>query len=473
MKKKLKKLYNSNIFWIIISLISSIIIWVYVASVETEEFKQTFRGVRVHLAGENLLRDSKNLVITDMDTSTVTVEVVGPRRIVGSLDSDDIVAQIDVSKLSRASYTSQQYSVIFPDGTDTSNLSVTRKTPETINFMVSAQTTKSVQVRGSFDGSIAPGFTGETPVFEPATITITGPEAYLRNVEYAWVSFAKENVDSTYEVETGYTLMTADNTPASTVGLSFSTDVVNAVLPILMVKEVNLGVNLIEGGGATAANTKVTISPESITLAGDSKLLEGMNKIVLTTIDLTDFTTSFADTYPISIDNELKNITGATEAKVTAEIVGLESRSFKVNNISCIGVTDGYSAKILTESLDVTLRGSPESMAAIKRENIRAVADLTDMNESLGIFMPKVRIYVDGYTDVGSIRVKGEDYTISVEIVKAEKVPEMVPPLPADVVTTEVIAAVEPQPETAPPAPADMGSLQTQESDEDEEMTTS
>ena len=145
----------------IISLVTSLIIWVYVSSVETQEFKQTFRGVEVRLAGESLLRESKNLVITDMDTSAVTIEVVGPRRIVAALDPGKIYAQIDVSKLSRSSYTSQQYAVIFPDGTDTANLTVTRKTPETINFMVSAQTTKSVQVRGSFDGSVAEGFTAE------------------------------------------------------------------------------------------------------------------------------------------------------------------------------------------------------------------------------------------------------------------------------------------------------------------------
>ena len=289
MKTMLNKLYNSKAFWVIVSLICSLTIWVYVASVETEEFKQTFRGVRVQLVGEDLLRDSRNLVITDMDTSTVTVEVVGPRRIVGSLDSDTISAQIDVSKLSRAAYTSQQYSVIFPDGTDTGNLTVTRKTPETINFMVSAQTTKSIQVRGSFDGSIAEGYTAENVVFEPSVITLSGPEAYLRNIEYAWVSFGKENIDSTYEVETGYTLMTADNTPASTTGIKFSTDVVTATLPILTLKEINLGVNLIEGGGATAENTKVTIEPASISLAGDSKLLAGINKITLSSIDLTDF----------------------------------------------------------------------------------------------------------------------------------------------------------------------------------------
>jgi len=428
MKTKLNKLYNSKAFWFIISLICSLTMWIYVASMESEEFKQTFRGVRVQLVGEELLRDSKNLVITDMDTSTVTVEVVGPRRIVGGLDSDNITAQIDVSKLSRAAYTSQQYSVIFPDGTETGNLQVTRKTPETINFMVSAQTTKSIQVRGSFDGSIAEGFTAENVVFEPSVITLSGPEAYLRNVDYAWVSFGKENVDSTYEVETGYTLMTADNTPASTTGIKFSTDVVTATLPILTLKEINLGVNLIEGGGATAENTKVTIEPESVSLAGDSKLLAGINKINLTSIDLTDFTTSFSDTYMIPIDNELRNITGATEAKVTVEIVGLETKSFKVTNISCINVTEGFSAKILTESLDVTLRGNPESLAALKDENIRAVADLTDMNQSVGTYMPKVRIYVDGFTDVGAITPGNTDYSVYIQLVKAsetETVPEV------------------------------------------------
>ena len=433
MKTNIKKLYNSRAFWVIISLICSVIMWVYVASVETEEFKQTFRGVRVQLVGETLLRDSKNLVITDMDTSTVTVEVVGPRRIVGSLDSDSLYAQIDVSKLSRAAYTSQQYSVIFPDGTDTGNLSVTRKTPETINFMVSAQTTKSVQVRGSFDGSIAEGFIAESVVFDPATITLSGPEAYLRNVDYAWVSFGKENVDSTYEVETGYTLMTADNIPASTAGITFSTDVVTATLPLLTVKDISLGVNLIEGGGATAENTKVTIEPDTVSLAGDSKLLAGINKINLASIDLTDFTTSFSDTYVIPIDNELRNVTGATEAKVTVEIVGLETKNVKVTNISCINVTEGYTAEILTRSLDVTLRGSPESIAMLKDENIRAVADLTDMNGSVGTYMPRVRIYVDGYTDVGSIKTGGTDYSIYVQIEKAaERVPELEPETESD-----------------------------------------
>ena len=410
----MKKIYNSKAFWMIVSLLASLAIWVYVTSVETDESKTTFRGVKVELVGEDILRDSKNLVVTDMDTSTVTVEVVGPRRIIGSLSSDQLVAQVDVSKLSRAAYTSQQYTIVYPDGTDTSKLSENRRTPETINFMVSAQTSKSIQVRGSFDGSLAEGYTAEMPVFEPSTITITGSEAYLKDVEYAWVTFSKENVDSTYSVETGFTLMDANNEPCSTTGISFSTDVVTATLPLLTLKEVNLDVNIIEGAGATKANTKITIDPVSVTLAGDSSLLAGMNKIILATIDLTDFSSTFTETYTIPIDNELKNTTGVTKATVTVEIVGLETKTFRVTNFSCINATDGYEADIITESKEITLRGTPEALAQIKDENIRAVADLTDYKESTGTYMPQVRVYVDGFTDVGAI---GEN-TISIEIRK-------------------------------------------------------
>ena len=141
-----------------------------------------------------------------------------------------------------------------------------------------------------------------------------------------------------------------------------------------------------------------------------------MNKIILATIDLTDFSSTFTETYTIPIDNGLRNTTGETKATVTIEIVGLETKTFRVSNFSCTNVTEGYEADIITESKEITLRGTPEVLAQIRNENIRAVADLTDYKESTGTYMPTVKIYVDGFTDVGAIGEK--ENTISVEIRK-------------------------------------------------------
>lgn len=400
----------------IISFLVSFSIWVYVTSVEEDEYTQAFYGVQVELIGEESLRENRNMVVTDLDTSTVTVRVTGPRRIVASMDSDDITAQIDVSKLSQDAYTSQRYTVQFADGVNSKDLQIVGRSPETVSFMVSKQTSKTVQVRGGFEGVIADGYTAETPVFEPATITITGAEAYIKDVEYAWVTFGKGIVaDSTYSVETGYTLMDENGEPCSTAELIASDDSVTATLPMLEIKEVALGVDLIEGAGATKANTKITIEPSTITLAGDSAILSRINRIILDTVDLTDFASTFNESYVIPLDNELRNLTGVSEAKVTIEVLGLETRTFKVKNLQCVNTAQGSVAEIVSESIDVVLRGTAEQLDKIKSENISAVADLTDYKESTGSYMPTVRIYVDGFTDVGAI---GEN-KISVEIRKA------------------------------------------------------
>ena len=412
----MKKITDSKIFWAITALILSFVFWLYVTSVENDNIRQTFRGVRVELAGESLLRDSKSLVVTGLSTNTVSIELVGPRRVVSSLSSEDLAAQIDVSKLSQSAYASMQYTVSYPSRIDTSGISVTRKVPDTINFTVSKLNSKSIPVRGSFDGSIAGGYTAQPVTFEPSEITVSGPDAFLRNISYAWVSFSAIDVSTTYSIETGITLMTAEDEPAGTDGVTCSTDVVKATLPILEMKELPLTVNLIYGAGANESNTKVSVEPESITLAGDSAILDAMNNIPVATISLADFNATYSYTYPISFDNSLINVEGITEAEVKVEIIGLENRNFTVRNIQCRGVTEGYEAEVLSKALTVKLRGTPESLAKITSENLVAIADLSDYDITTGSNIVNVRIQVDGALDVGAI---GGPYTIMVDIQKS------------------------------------------------------
>lgn len=411
------KIYNRKLFWMAVSLLVSVILWIYITGEEMEEYRRTFPGVKVELVGENSLRDMRNLVITDLDTNTVTVELVGPRRIIASMNADDLTAEVNVGQLMRSAYTSQRYDLVFPDGTDSSKITINRQTPEVVNFMVSEITKKSIPVSGSFDGSLAPSFMGETAEFEPATITVSGPEIYLKNIDRAWVSFAKEDVSSTYEVETGFVLLDKEGEECSTKGLSFSTDTVIARLPINEIKDIPLSVDVIEGAGAVAANTKISIEPKYITLSGDSAMLAGLNKISLATIDLTDFASTFSDTYKIVFNDELSNLSGITEATVNVEVVGLTTREFKISasNLSYINVTEGYTAEILSEGLTVLIRGTEEQLNAIRSENLRAVADLVDYDESVGSYNAPVKIYVDGFTDVGAVG----KYTILIELGKA------------------------------------------------------
>ena len=412
----MKKIYDSKLFWVIVSCVLSFVLWVYVTSVQSDEVRQTFRGVRVEMIGENVLRDSRGLVITDLSTSTVSVELIGPRRVIAAMSPEDIRAQIDVSKLTQSSYASMQYTIAYPNRTDTTSISVSRKVPDTVNFTVSKLNSKSIPVRGSFNGSIADGFTAEMVTFEPSEITVSGPDAYLRDISYAWVSFGSETISSTYSIETGYTLMNSSDEEADVSGISCSSDVVRATVPILEMKSLPLTVNLIYGAGANENNTKISIDPEEITLAGDSAILNAMNNVPIATIDLTSFNSTYTDTYNINFDNSLTNVEGLTEAEVKVEVVGLETKTFTVTNIQCRGVSDGYEADVLSRALTVRLRGTAAQLAAVSESDLVAVADLSNTELATGSNIVSVRIQVDGSFDVGAV---GGPYTITVDIRRA------------------------------------------------------
>lgn len=192
MEPKMQKTSNTihKILWMLVSLLASLAIWTYVVSTENSVVTQIFRGVPVELVGEDVLRSSKNLVVTDVDTNNVRVEIRGPRRIVDSLNSQDLIAQIDVSKLSRAAYASMKYKLVYPNGVDTRNLAEVSYSPETVNFMVSTLNTISIPVRGGFEGMLAEGYTAESPIFEPNTITVTGPASVMRSGVMETIVFA-------------------------------------------------------------------------------------------------------------------------------------------------------------------------------------------------------------------------------------------------------------------------------------------
>ena len=400
----MRKLLENKLFVAVLSTLISLSLWFYVAAGDTDEITKKFNGVKVELYGEDILQSTKNLAITDREIERVNVEVRGPRRVIGVLNSEDLVAKLDVSKLTRTSYASLSYTIEWPVGTNTNNITIVKKSPESISFSVSSIGTKSVPVRGSFDGNLGDGFSAEVPKFDPATVVVTGPEQYLKDIAYAWVTFGKDQlVDKTYSDTVSFTLMDEAGNPVDTKAITASVDNIVATLPILKVKTVPISVSLVEGAGATAENSKVKITPAEIILAGDSEIIDSINKVTIATIDLTDFGTTYSDEFPIVLDERIKNQSGFTSASVTVEITGLSTKKLTVDNISYINVTDGYTCEVVTEQIDVTIRGTEEELANIGPENVRAVADFVDFNESAGTYTVNAKIHVDGFTDVGAI----------------------------------------------------------------------
>ena len=414
-KQQMVKSPKRTVVLLFFSLLCSLLLWIYVTDTEGAEIKRDFYDVRVQFSGEMTLRESRGLIVTNPTATTTKVTLTGNRRTISALDSNDLTVSVDVSAITRTGNVSRIPQVNYPSRVDTNAITTAVTSPGVISFYVDILNKKTIEIEGLFSGSVAEGFVAEPLVFNPGTVIIYGPEQVLAQVEKAYVEVTRTDVDRTLTFENTFVLLDADGNEFVSEEITYSEQTVSVTLPVRAIKDVDLMVEIVNGGGATDANVRWGLDPDHITLTGDSEVLAGLNNISVARIDLSQITgESFTETYRIVIPNDTEITSGASETTLKMELIGLYQKNFSIDrgNISCTNVTEGYAWEIISDSLDVVIRGPQEAVERIDDVNIRAVANLTEYNTVTGIVAVPVKIMVDGNTEVGAIG----DYTVYVNI---------------------------------------------------------
>ena len=403
--KRFRKIYDSKVFWAIISLLISLIIWSYVSGLYGYTMEKKFSGVQVEFEGESSLLTQKNLAVTNVDNMYVNVTLKGDRTTLSRLSASDIKAVLDVSKISQPDDFAWAYDLVFPAYVNENDFTVVSRSPDTIKFSVVKNAKISVPVKGSFEGSIADGCVADELVFEPETITVEGPENLLSDIDYAWVSFGEGvKINASFTVDEAFTLMSKSGEEISVSGLKLSVDKVTVTQPIMKTRELPLAVNIIPGGGYTEEDCVISIEPGTIIITGDTRLIDDMTEIVLGTVDLASFNEAYEQSFPIVLDEGVENITGVTEAVVRIELGEVKLRTMKVTNISCKNCSPGYNAVINSEYVDVTLRAPDESVLnSISSEDVSIIVDLADYGTTTGQIRANGTVEVAGVSNVGAV----------------------------------------------------------------------
>lgn len=422
MSKKtiLSKIGNSKVLWIIVSVAIAFLLWVYV-TINEGEYTETFDDIKVVYSGEEAMREAQGLIVTEQSRSNVSVTLKGSRREISKLKSADIQAVVDLSTITRpGTNTNYYYSVSFLKEVDENFVAVESRTPRTVSFTVDRYSYKYVEVKGVFNGNVAEGFKADVSdmQFDPERIRISGPEEEISAVESALVVIERNDVDRTIKADVGYTLQDINGEALELGSMVADTDTVNVTLPVSAVKLVPLVVDIVHGAGTTDANVKLECEPQEILISGDPDLLKGINRITLDTLDLTEFNSTYEETYQIILPNDVINESGINEAKVSVKLTGLLTKRLSVTNIVPTNVPDGYVAEVTTKSIDVTIR-APESMInEIKSANLSAVLDLSDYSGNEGQYTVPASIRLDGFSGAGIIHA--DEYNALV-LIKRDK----------------------------------------------------
>ena len=407
------KIIRSKTFYIVISCIASVILWMYVASYENTTQTVTLTGLEVkYIGGEDILQD-RNLLVTDKDVQDVTLTLLVKRSLVSQLTNDTVHVGVDLRDIRSSGDYDRVYTISY-DNVDEEDVIVTRRVPEYMKVKIDRMDVNpEVVVRGVFDGTVAEGYMREPIIYYPETIEVSGPESVISQIAYAKVVIDREELTRTVSGVVEFVLVDSDGQPIESPEITTSVDEIQYTIPIVMMKDVGLTVNLLSGGGATEDNAVVRIDPPTISITGDAELLSSINQIQLGTIDLASFAQSTTETFAIVLPNGVNNLSGEKEATVTASIKGLDTKRIITTNISFVNVSQGYRARSITQYKEVLIRGPKEIIDLIDKDNIRIIGDLADIGNAVGRYSVPTTVEILGYREAG---VVGDNYNVVVSL---------------------------------------------------------
>ena len=411
-----KKITDSKWFYILVSILMAFVLWIYVGKEANPLTTGTLRNVQVVYTGLDVLEE-RGLMISEGANQTVSLNIQARRDVFARLSQGDVTVTIDVSGITEPGEQSIAITtriISYPRSIATTDAIDLRYTsPATVDFTVSRWTEKDIPVQAVFEGSVAEGYQRGEFSITPETITISGQEELVDQIQYAQVTVSQQELTETYSEQCSVSLIDQDGNTVVNSNVQAQPQTVLVTLPVEVLKEVPLTVNLIDGGGATAAAAKVTIEPAaSIMVSGSQSDLEGLKEISLGDIDLSDVYSTNTFTKEIALSPELTNVSGITEVTVTVSIQGLTTRTMKVSNIELINAPEGYTPEAITKSCSVLIRGPEEEVNQITESQLRIVADLSTTDPSTGSRTVPVKVYLDGSSNVGVVG----DYSISVSL---------------------------------------------------------
>ncbi len=404
---------KNKITMLLLSVVIAFALWLYVITVVSPGSEETFYDIPVSLQSESLLADRGLMIVSD-DIQQVDLTLSGNRTDLNNLNKSNITIVVDLSKVYEAGTHRLSYNIIYPGNIAQDAVREENRNPGQITLTFEQRITKYVPVNVQYTGQVLKDYLADTEKTEldNEQVLISGPASVINQITQATIAVDLTDRDKSVSDSTRFTLCNEDGEPVDAAKVQTEIAEIQYTLYIQRVKEVELVLNVIEGGGATKKNSKIAIEPKKIKVSGSETALEELDSIEIGTIDLGQLTNDTEKKFTIELPAGVTNRSAVTEAKVTVKFPDLLTKTLTVTEFTALNVPEGKVAEFINQALEVTVRGQKALIEIMTEKNIRVSVDFANVQD--GSSTVKANITMDSaYASVGTI--KGP-YSVSVTL---------------------------------------------------------
>ncbi len=408
---------KNKIIYALLSFVIALGLWFYVITVVSPESEETYYNIPVVLENESVMIE-KGLMNTTQKEPTVTLRLKGNRSDLNNLKNSDISLVADLSKVNEAGVQRVNFDISFPGSFADNAFEVLSYSPDKIMLDIVEWTSKEVDVLVEFAGTVPPEYIvyKDEYVLSQNKITITGPKTVVDKITHAQVNVDLENQIDTISNSYPFTLCYETDSEEPLDMTLVKTDVtqVDLTVKIQRVKDLQLVVNVLYGGGANAENTSVVFSQETIKVSGSESVLEALgDTLVLDSINVAEMLAEETREYDIVLPNDIDNLSGLDKVTVTISFMGLETKTLPVSKISVYNLPAGLRVEdIGTKVCNVMLRGPKSQIQEIGKDDVEIRVNLADAVEGTELYKADVTITNSDFAAVGAV----SSYSIAVEL---------------------------------------------------------
>lgn len=396
---------KNKLLSILLSLAIAFGLWLYVITVVDPESEGSYYDIPVVFDGVSQL-DSRELMITSGTDVKVDLRLLGNRTDLNKLDKTNITILADLSRITEPGEHTVKYSISYPSSAGA--IEVLEQDPQYITIHVSQRIRKEVPVHITYTGTLPDNFVADVQnaVLDHTTVTVSGPEEVVNNIEYAAVTVDLTNRMDTIVETTRHTLCDKDGKPIEDVSaVTVNVSDVRLTVRVWQIKELPLVIKVENGGGLTSDMVTLTPSHASIMVSGNRMDLEKLNELVLGTVnlgELTEYTRQLF--FDVVLPEGVTNESGVTQVVVDVQMPEMETRAFRITEFQVEGVPGNLFVQITTQAISVKVRGPVGLISQLTPEMIIATVNCEDqelMKNSQNNL--RVTITIVGMEGVGAV----------------------------------------------------------------------
>ena len=371
----------SHQFWMkLLSLLLAILLWNYVVSTNTSITRtKTLFGLNAYLTGQSTLNTYGLALLDDPEEQLgdITVQLEVAQAQYSQTSADNVQVTLDLSSVRTAG--TQQV----PLRATSTYGRVTDILPDSVTLNFEPLDSRLIPVNVETSGAQDAAHWYNVNRTNPSAITVSGAASVVRSISQARVYMDVTGEKSSYTRAEPYVLMDNEGNEIPQSMLSRSASSITVVMDVYPQKEIPISAavaDVVTGKVAEGYTiTDIAIQPESVTVAADQNLLDGIAELLIEPINVEGQSQSMIARATIAMLSDFRNVS-AEQVYVNITVAEEDvSEWIPDNEITFVGKGENLLLEWQHSDIRVRATGARSAVSALQESGVPITLDLTGL----------------------------------------------------------------------------------------------